>query len=46
MKNQSCDTNYKIAHVTENEENAIKKIETELKASTGKDFVVIAWEKK
>jgi len=32
--------------IIENEEAAIKKVETELKNSTGKDLIVIAWEKK
>ncbi|WP_270939868.1 hypothetical protein [Romboutsia lituseburensis] len=41
MKLQS---NFEIAHLTEKEENAIKKAETELKNETGKDFVVIAWQ--
>jgi hypothetical protein len=46
MKDQSYNSNYEIAHITENEEIAIKKVETELKNSTGKDLIVIAWEKK
>lgn len=42
MENNS----YKIAHITKQEEDAIKKAEATLKNETGKDFVVIAWEKK
>lgn len=42
MENNS----YKIAHITKKEEEAIKKAETTLKNETGKDFIVIAWEKK
>ncbi|MCR8745028.1 hypothetical protein [Romboutsia lituseburensis] len=42
MKLQS---DFEIAHLTEKEESAIKKAENELKNETGKDFVVIAWEK-
>ncbi|HSQ88844.1 hypothetical protein [Romboutsia sp.] len=46
MEKQSGNCVYEIAHVSEKEEAAIKKAESELKSSTGKDFVVIAWEKK
>lgn len=46
MEKQSHNYAYEIARVSEKEEAAIKKAESELKNSTGKDFVVIAWEKK
>lgn len=42
MKNNS----YKIATTNQKDEEAIKKAELLLKNETGKDFVVIAWEKK
>lgn len=42
MENNS----YEIAHVNKQEEEAIKKAEAILKSETGKDFIVIAWEKK
>lgn len=42
MENNS----YQIAHITKQEEEAIKKAEAVLKTETGKEFVVIAWEKK
>ena len=37
--------NYKIADINSDEFNAIKKAENSLKKETGKDFVLIAWEK-
>ena len=46
MEKQSDNCAYEIAHVSEKDEAAIKRAESELKNSTGKDFVVIAWEKK
>lgn len=36
---------YKIANVTEDEFNTIKKAEKFMKAETGKDFILIAWQK-
>lgn len=42
MKNK----NYKTAEVNQNEFNAIKKAEEEVQNVTGKDFVMIAYEKK
>lgn len=35
-----------IANLSEKEKQVIDKIETEFKAETGKDCVLIAWEKK
>lgn len=40
------DTSFKIAEVKENEREAIEKAERTLKDETGKDFILIAWEKK
>ena len=37
---------YQIASITEAEVAAIKKAEAEIKKETGKDFVIIAWEKE
>ncbi len=39
------ENNYKIASINKAEEAAIKKAEAEIKKETGKDFVMIAWEK-
>ncbi len=41
-----ADNNYKIAQITQAEEKAIKKAEADVKAETGKDYVMIAWEKE
>lgn len=38
--------NYKIADITEKENEAIKKAEDLVKKETGKDYVLIAWENK
>lgn len=38
--------NYQIASITKAEEEAIKKAEADVKRETGKDFVMIAWEKE
>ena len=39
--------NYHIASITrKNEEIAIKKAEEQIKQETGKEFVIIAWEKE
>ncbi|WP_294351131.1 hypothetical protein [uncultured Clostridium sp.] len=38
--------NYKIADVNQKEFDAIKKAEELMKKETGKDFVLIAWNKK
>lgn len=40
-----AEKNYQIASITKAEEAAIKKAEAEVKKETGKDFVMIAWEK-
>ena len=40
-----ADKNYRIASITDDEANEIKKAEAEVKKITGKDFVLIAWEK-
>ncbi|MDD6769520.1 MAG: hypothetical protein SPJ62_09905 [Inconstantimicrobium porci] len=37
---------YKIADITEKENEAIKKAEDLVKKETGKDYVLIAWENK
>ncbi len=37
--------NFHIANITSKEEEAIKQAEIQLKNETGKDFVIIAWEK-
>lgn len=39
-------SSFEIAHVKESEKEAIQKAERTLKAETGKDFILIAWEKK
>lgn len=39
-------SSFEIAHVKESEKEAIKRAERTLKAETGKDFILIAWEKK
>lgn len=39
-------SSYEIAKITQKEEDAIKKAELALKNETGKEFVIIAWEKK
>lgn len=36
---------YRIANLTKQEFDAIKKAEETIKNETGKDFVMIAWEK-
>lgn len=41
-----AEKNYQIAPITKIEEAAIKKAEAEVKKETGKDFVMIAWEKE
>ena len=37
---------FKIASITAKEEQAIKNAEQAIKNETGKDFVMIAWERK
>lgn len=37
---------YQIASITKSDEIAIKKAEDKVKKETGKDFVMIAWEKE
>ena len=39
-------TSFQIAEVKESEMEAIEKAERILKAETGKDFILIAWERK
>lgn len=46
MENTSYNKDFYIAHLTPKEEDAIKKAENLIKEETGKDFVMIAWEKK
>jgi hypothetical protein len=46
MQNQTSNSVYEIATISSKEQQAIKKAEDDLKKSTGKEFVVIAWEKK
>ncbi|WP_297134651.1 hypothetical protein [Terrisporobacter sp.] len=38
--------NYHIALITKEDEVAIKKAEEQIKQETGKEFIMIAWEKK
>lgn len=38
--------NYHIASITKEDEVAIKKAEEQIKQETGKEFIMIAWEKK
>ena len=40
-----AEKNYQIASINKAEEAAIKKAEAEIKKETGKDFIIIAWEK-
>ena len=37
--------NYKIAEINKEEIEAIKKAENLVKSETGKEFIMIAWEK-
>lgn len=37
--------NYKLANINEKECESIKRVEELIKNETGKDFVLIAWEK-
>ena len=39
-------TSFQIAEVKESERETIEKAERILKAETGKDFILIAWERK
>lgn len=45
MDKQVANTNYEIAKITSFEEDAIKKAESLLKEETGKDYILIAWQK-
>ncbi len=38
--------NYKIAEITSEEKRAIEQAEKMVKSETGKEYVIIAWEKK
>ena len=40
------DKSYHIANITEADEIAIKEAEAYIKKETGKDFIMIAWEKE
>lgn len=40
------DNNYQIASISKEDEAVIKKAEDQVKKETGKDFIIIAWEKK
>ena len=42
----NCNHQFEIAHMDKRDEDAIKKAEEFMKKETGKDFVMIAWEKK
>lgn len=48
MKNNTTqvndNSNFKIAHLTQEQKCAVDKVQNELKAKTGKDLVLIAWE--
>lgn len=46
MDKRLSNSAYEIAHVNDSEENAIKKAENLLKEETGKDFILIAWQKE
>lgn len=46
MENNSCQPRFEIASIGKKEEDAIKKAENLIKEETGKDFVMIAWEKR
>lgn len=46
MKNQALKNDFKIADITKQDELAIKHAEDLIKKETGKDFVMIAWEKE
>ena len=37
---------FEIAHLDAKEQETIKKAEDQIKSETGKDFIMIAWEKK
>lgn len=39
------DQDFCIANLTDSEKQAVSAAEAHLKASTGKDYVIIAWEK-
>lgn len=45
MDKQTSNSSYEIAKVSSIEEDAIKKAESLLKEETGKDYVLIAWQK-
>lgn len=38
--------NYKIAEVTSEEKTAIEQAEKMVKSETGKEYIIVAWEKK
>ncbi|MBC5996329.1 hypothetical protein H8923_06105 [Romboutsia hominis] len=38
--------NFEIANLDSKEQDAIKKAEAQVKSETGKDIIMIAWEKK
>lgn len=40
------DKNFYLANLTDSEKQAIADAEANLKASTGKNYVLIAWEEK
>lgn len=46
MDNKLSNSRYEIARINDSEANSIKKVENLLKEETGKDFVLIAWQKE
>ncbi len=45
--NCECGHNtFQIAHLDSKEQDAIRKAEAQIKSETGKDIIMIAWEKK
>lgn len=46
MSEKNSNKDYKIAELQEKDYKYFKSIEDKLKMETGKEFVLIAWEKK
>lgn len=46
MDQKLSNSSYEIAQVSDHEEHAIKKAESFLKKETGKDYILIAWQKE
>jgi len=45
MLDKSNQLNYKLADLKEKDYSYFKSVEDKLKSETGKEFVIIAWEK-